>query len=100
MLLGTDNFHLIYLQDEVTGAEPYVRLCRLGWTAVGRVNNDDVAAMYNATLYHTFRSLQISRSTSETEETEDFHRILKRFWDLETMGILPTGRTTMTLVKS
>ena len=39
VLLGTDNYHLMYPKKEVVGGvgEPCARLCPLGLTAVGRI---------------------------------------------------------------
>ena len=40
MLLGTDNYHLIYPKKEVIGGvgDPWGRPCPSGWTAVVRIN--------------------------------------------------------------
>ena len=61
VLLGTDNYHLMYPEKEVVGGvgEPCARLCPLGWTAVGRINNmENTGADHNTCLCHTFRMQQ------------------------------------------
>ena len=91
MLLGTDNYHLMYPKKEVIGGaqEPCARLCPLGWTAVGRINMENTGADHNTSLCHTFRMQQFGEVPPTVEQLDDLNAMLKRFWDLETMGITP-----------
>ena len=91
VLLGTDNYHLMYPEKEVVGGvgEPCARLCPLGWTAVGRINMEKTGADHNTSLCHTFRMQQFGEVTPSVEQSDDLNAMLKRFWDLETMGITP-----------
>ena len=52
VLLGTDNYHLMYPKKEVLGGagESYARLCPLGWTAVGRINMEKTEADHNTSV--------------------------------------------------
>ena len=54
VLLGTDNYHLMYSKKEVLGGagEACARLCPLGWTAVGRINMETTGADHNTSLCH------------------------------------------------
>ena len=101
MLLGTDNYHLIYPKKEVPGGagEPCARLCPLGWTAVGRINMEKTEADHNTSLCHTYHMQQFGELTPTEEQSDDLNATLKRFWDLETMGITPL-RSVMTSDKS
>ena len=81
VLLGTDNYHLMYPKEEVIGgvAEPSARLCPLGWTAVGRIDNENTGAIYNARLCHTSRSQQLGQDVPVAELSDDLNTTLKRF---------------------
>ena len=87
VLLGTDNYGLMYPMQEVIGGAdgPYARLCPLGWTAVGQVANNHTPVNYHTRLCNTFSIQRID------SESDDLNTTLKRFWDLETMGITPSG---------
>ena len=89
VLLGTNNYHLMYPKKEVIGGagEPCARLCPLGWTAVGRINMEDTGADHNTSSCHTFRMQQFGEVAPTVEQSNDLNAMLKRFWDLETMGI-------------
>ena len=91
VLLGTDNYNLMYPKNEVIGGvgEPCARLCPLGWTAVGRINMESTGASHNTSLCHTFRMQQFGEVVPMAEQPDDLNTILKRFWDLETIGITP-----------
>ena len=91
VLLGTDNYHLMYPKKEVLGGagEPCARLCPLGWTAVGRINMEKTEADQNTSLCHTYHMQQFGEVTPTEEQSDDLNATLKRFWDLETMGITP-----------
>ena len=91
VLLGTDNYQLMYPKREVIGGaeEPCARLCPLGWTAVGRINMENTGADHNTSLCHTFRMQQFGEVAPTVEQSDDLNALLKRFWDLETMGITP-----------
>ena len=91
VLLGTDNFQLMYPKREVIGGaeEPCARLCPLGWTAVGRINMENTGADQNTSLCHTFRMQHFGEVAPTVEQSDDLNALLKRFWDLETMGITP-----------
>ena len=91
VLLGTDNYNLMYPKNKVIGGvgEPCARLCPLGWTAVGRINMESTRANHITSLCHTFRMQQFGEVVPMAEQPDDLNAILKRFWDLETMGITP-----------
>lgn len=44
---------------------------------------------HNTSLCHTFRTQQFGELTLTVEQSDDLNAVLKRFWDLETMGITP-----------
>ena len=91
VLLGSDNYHLMYPEKEVVDGvgEPCARLCPLRWTAVGRINMENTGADHNTSLCHTFRVQQFGEVAPSVEQSDDLNAMLKRFWDLETMGITP-----------
>ena len=91
VLLGTDNYQLMYPKREVIGGaeEPCARLCPLGWTAVGRINMENTGADHHTSLCHTFRMQQFGEVAPTVEQSDDLNALLKRFWDPETMGITP-----------
>ena len=90
VLLGTDNYHLMYSMQEVLGKgnEPCARLCPLGWTAVGPIK-----ATYQeerTTRFHyTYRASIAEEPRITGQKSEDLSALVKKFWDLETIGILP-----------
>jgi len=94
VLLGADHYELMYSMKEVTGGpnEPCARLCPLGWTAIGKIQNLDTKESHYTGFHHTFR-LQIERRepTLPEKDTLELNNLLKRFWDLESIGIIPTG---------
>lgn len=91
VLLGTDNYQLMYPKREVIGGaeEPCARLCPLGWTAVGRINMENTGTDHNTSLCYTFRMQQFGEVAPTVEQSDDLNALLKRFWELETMGITP-----------
>lgn len=56
VLLGTDNYGLMYPIEEVFGGAqlPYARRCPLGWTAVGQLANQNSLSNYYTRLCNTF----------------------------------------------
>ena len=93
ILLGADHYELMYLIKEVTGGlnEPCARLCPLGWTAIGKIQNLDTKKSHYTGFHHTF-CLQIEKRepTLPERDTLELNYLLKRFWDLESIGIIPT----------
>ena len=81
----------MYPKKEVLGGagEPCARLCPLGWTAVGRINMENTGADHNTSLCHTYHMQQFGEVIPTEEQSDDLNVTLKRFWDLETMGITP-----------
>ena len=78
---------------EVTGGpnEPCARLCPLGWTAVGKVTDVDEKEHSYTGPHHTFL-LQIGGNGPILAENDnsELNSLLKRFWDLESIGIIST----------
>ena len=95
VLLGADHFELMYSMKEVTGGPnvPCARLCPLGWTAIGKIQNPDAKQRHYTGLHHTFR-LQIEgkepTSALHEKHTSELNSLPKQFWDLESIGIIPT----------
>ena len=85
ILLGSDNYHLLFPMKEARGndCEPSARLCPLGWTTISRIGSGDRVEASNTTYLHTFRAQIVSQEDRPLEE------LLKSFWDLETIGITP-----------
>ena len=100
VLLGADHYELMYSMKEVRGApnEPCARLCPLGWTAIGNIQLDTKDAHYTG-FHHTFR-VQIEKReptfTLPEKDTAELNCLLKRFWDLESIGITPSGQQHLT----
>ena len=94
VLLGTDNYYLMYQKKEVLGGagELHARLCPLKWTVVGRINVENTGEDHNTSLCHM---KQFGEVTLTQEQSDDLNATLKRFWNLETMGITPL-RSVMT----
>ena len=71
--------------------EPSARLCPLRWTAIGRIGKSEQRPQSANTGYlNTFRAQLASPDMLPTilEANEaDLNTTLKRFWDLETIGI-------------
>ena len=93
VLLGTDNYNLMYPKNEVIGGvgEPCARLCPLGWTAVGRINMESTRANHNTSLCHTFRMQQFGEVVTLAEQSDELNVILKLFgiwrqWGLRLLG--------------
>lgn len=101
VLLGADHYELMYSMKEVTGGpnEPCARLCPLGWTAIGKIQSPDATERHFTGFHHTFR-LQIEgkepTSALPEEDTSELNCLLKRFWDLESIGIISTGQQQLT----
>ena len=89
VLLGTDNYHLMYPKKEVLGGagKPCARLCPLGWTAVGKINMKNTGADHNTSLCHTYHMQHFGEVIPTVEQSDDLNAMLKRFWDLEIMVI-------------
>ena len=95
VLLGSDYYHLMFPMKEIRGQEdePAARLCPLGWTAIGRIGKSTHprgTACANTGYLHTFRSQILSPDIVDIGNTsdEELNITLKRFWDLETVGIV------------
>lgn len=95
VLLGSDYYHLMFPMKEIRGQEdePAARLCPLGWTAIGRIGKSTHprgTACANTGYLHTFRSQILSPDIADIVNTsdEELNITLKRFWDLETVGIV------------
>ena len=90
----------MYSMKEVAGApnEPCARLCPLGWTAIGKIQLDTKDNHYTD-FHHTFR-LQIEKGvqtfTLAEKDTMELNCLLKRFWDLESIGITTTRQQHLT----
>ena len=86
---------------EVTGGpnEPCARLCPLGGTAIGKIQNPDATERHFIGFHHTFR-LQIEgkhpTSALPEKDTSELTCLLKLFWDLESIGIISTGQQQLT----
>ena len=94
VLLGADHFELMYSMKEVMGHpnEPYARLYPLGWTAVGKVKALEETDSHYTGCHHTFRlQMEPNRIVSAENGNVELNRLLKRFWDLESIGIVPTN---------
>lgn len=80
--------------QEIRGKDdvPPARLSPLGWTAIGRIgrSSQPEVSCSNTGYLHTFRSQVLTEDLVSAEVCEDQHDLnstLKRFWDLETVGI-------------
>ena len=60
----------------------------IGWTAVGRVKKERTGEMLRTNLCQTVHKEQFRGVATIAEQQDDFNTTLKRFWDLETMGIM------------
>ena len=93
VLLGADHIELMYSMTEVTGgpSEPCARHCPLEWTAVGKIIDVDEKEHSYTGLHHTFR-LQIGGNGPILAENDNsqLNSLLKRFWDLDSIGIIST----------
>ncbi|KAJ8028618.1 hypothetical protein HOLleu_30912 [Holothuria leucospilota] len=81
VLIGVDNSELHTSIEERRGSpgEPVARLTPLGWTCVGPVTKNSRIIAGRTSLYaNTFRCSEITDSTCE---------IIKRFWEVETVGL-------------
>ena len=98
VLLGADHYELMYSMKEIVGnKEPVARLCPLGWTAVGKIEQRNKAGLYHTTFSHTFRIHAVQSTTKDIpNEYSDLNSTLKRFWELETIGIIPSKESVMT----
>ena len=88
VLLGADNRELMTTIKEIPGKrnEPSARLCPLGWTAIGRIDKEDLGGEHHTGLIRTFR-IQQSEETSALQD-DDLNDTLRKFWELEHVGIL------------
>ena len=88
VLLGADNHELMTTIKEIPGKrnEPSARLCPLGWTAIGRIDKEDLGGEHHTGLIRTFR-IQQSEETSALQD-DDLNDTLRKFWELEHVAIL------------
>ena len=72
ILLRADNHELMTTMKEVAGYtnKPCARLCSLGWTAIGRIDKDDVSGEYHTGLIRTFRTQRSDETTLHDEGPE------------------------------
>ena len=98
ILLGVDHYELMYTMKEIVGTkdEPIARLCPLGWTAIGMIVQKEGAGKHHIGFNHTFRIQTKETTTIATNEIADLNSTLKRFWDLESIGITPNQEALMT----
>ena len=95
VLLGADHYELLYLMKEIVGNknEPVARLCPLGWTVVGKIEQRNKTGLYHTTFSHAFRIHADQSATKDIpNEYSDLNSTLKRFWELESIGITPKNR--------
>ena len=90
LLLGADNHELMTTIKEVAAEvnESSARLCPLGWTAIGRIDKDDLSSEYHTGLIRTYR-IQQSEETCAFPDAA-LNDTLRTFWELEHIGILPS----------
>ena len=92
VLLGADHFELMYSMKEINGRlnGPCATLCPLGWTAVGRIKEPDEKRHYTG-FHHTFRlHIDQERRVVTENDNSELNSLVKRFWDLESIGIMTT----------
>ena len=70
--------------------EPSARLCPLRWTAIGRIDKEDLGEGNHAGFIRTFR-IQQSEETSASQD-DDLSVTLRKFWELEHIGILSSKK--------
>ena len=104
VLLGSDYYHLMFPMQEIRGQEdePAARLCPLGWTAIGRIGKSTHpkgTSSANTGYLHTFHSqiLYTDIVSTSMKPDEDLNATLKRFWDLETVGIVAQSQEQIEL---
>ena len=72
--------------------KPYARLRPLGWTAVGKVEELEETDSHYTGFHHTFRlQMEPNRIISAENEYYELNSLLKRFWDLKSIGIVSTN---------
>ncbi|CAB3981675.1 Hypothetical predicted protein [Paramuricea clavata] len=77
--------------------DPVARLCPLGWTAVGKIEQRSNVGHHHIGFSHTFRIHVEEATTNDVpNECSDLNSTLKRFWDLESVVITPTRESLMT----
>lgn len=88
VLLGADNYELMTTIKEASAkvSEPRARLCPLRWTAIGRIDKEDLGGEHHAGLIRTF-CIQQSEESSALQD-DDLNDTLRKFWELEHIGIL------------
>ncbi len=97
ILLGADHHELMYSMKEIPGKsdQPSARLCPLGWTAVGKVEATTRVEQHHTAFHHTYRTSQAGVAVgSQRDEDHSLNDMLKRFWDLESIGITPVNSST------
>ena len=104
VLLGSNYYHLMFPMKEITGKEnePSARLCPLGWTAIGRIDLADRSEPSNTKYLRTFRTQIESGHHSvhgQGQTDGELSSLVKRFWDLESIGVTASSVTEMTPVE-
>ena len=76
--------------------QPSARLCPLGWTAVGKMKVTARMGQHHTGFHHIYR---ISREGvavgNQRKEDHSSNDMLRRFWDLESIGIAPVSASTI-----
>ena len=87
---------------EVPGKEnePSARLCPLGWTGIGRIDDKAESSRPSTTKYlRTFRA-QVEpthyQSCEHGQKEEALNSFVKQFWDMESIGITKSTAAEMT----
>ena len=97
ILLGADHHELMYSMKEIPGKsdQPSARLCPLGWTAVGKVEATARMDQHHTGFHHIYRANGEGVAVgNQREEDHNLNDMLKRFWDLESIGVAPVSTRT------
>ena len=84
--------------EEIPGKsdQPSARICPLGWTAVGKVEATTRVEQHHTAFHHNYRTSQAGVAVgSQRDEDHSLNDMLKRFWDLESIGITPVNSSTL-----
>ena len=94
VLIGNDHPIFHEVSKEVIGcgpSDPNARLTNLGWVCFGPASLEEVQKSNSRS--HTTRTY---RSSSSSAETELLNESLRRFWDIESIGIKDTSDEVLT----
>ena len=90
ILLGADLCNRFVTPSKIMGEsadEPVANLTKFGWVLLGPMTNDVASEnreIVQSCVTHTLKCTEIDRSND---------RLLQKFWDLDTLGILPEEKT-------